>query len=91
MLYANGGHPRTNHLSHTQQHTTHKKHITLTMVPPSRRLPAAPILQVSAIAVRRGIDPNHRNTAMYFLLMTLTFSLFILLLFYVQQLSALTD
>ncbi len=28
MSYANGGHPRTNRLLHTKQHTTHKKHIT---------------------------------------------------------------
>jgi hypothetical protein len=61
------------------------------MVPPSRRLPAAPILQVSAIAVRCAINQDHHNTAMYFLLTTLTFPLFILLLFYVQRLSVLTD
>ncbi len=62
------------------QHTTENIN-TVTMVPPSRRLPAAPILQVSAIAVPRVIDHNHCNTAMYFLLMTPTFLLFILLLF----------
>jgi hypothetical protein len=61
------------------------------MVPPSHQLPAAPILQVSAIAIRRTIDHDHCNTVMYFLLMTLTFPLFILLLFYVQRLSTLTD
>ncbi len=61
------------------------------MVPPSRPLSAAPILQVSVIAVRRAIDHDHRNMAMYVLLTTLTFPLFILLLLYVQQLSALTD
>jgi hypothetical protein len=61
------------------------------MFPPSRRFPAAPILQVSVIAVRRAINHNHYITAMYFLLTTLTFPLFILLLFYVQHLSAVTD
>ena len=76
--------------SHTQNNTQ-KTINTVTMVPPSRRLPAAPILQVSAIAVRCKIDHNNCNTAMYFLLMTLTFPLFILLLFYVQRLSTLTD
>jgi hypothetical protein len=73
------------------QHTTKKNINTVTMVPPSRWLPAAPILQVSAIAIRCTINHNHCNTAMYFLLTTLTFPLFILLLFYVQRLSALTD
>ncbi len=61
------------------------------MVTPSHRLPAAPILQVTAIAVRCMINHNHCNTAMYFLLTTLTFPLFILLLFFVQRLSVLTD
>ncbi len=61
------------------------------MVPPSRWLPEAPILQVSAIAVRRAIDHNRCNMAMYLLMMTLTFRLFILMLFYVQWLSTLTD
>jgi hypothetical protein len=37
---------------------------TATMIPPARRLPAAPILQVSAIAVRRVIDIDHLNMAM---------------------------
>ncbi len=36
------------------------------MVPPARRLPAASILKVSKFAVRRTIDLNCRNTAMYF-------------------------
>jgi hypothetical protein len=71
----------------TQQKTEH----TVTMVPPSRWLPVAPILQVSAITIRCAIDHDHRNMAAYFFLMTLTFPLFILLLFYVQWLSALTD
>jgi hypothetical protein len=71
------------------QHT--QKYNTVTMVPPRHRLPAAPILQVSAIAVRHMIDHDHRNTAIYFLLMTLTFPLIILLLFYVQRLSTLTE
>ena len=43
------------------------------MVLPSCRLPEAPILQVSAIAVRRAIDHDHPNTGMYYLLTTLTF------------------
>jgi hypothetical protein len=74
--------------SHNTQHTTE---ITITIVPPSCWLPVAPILQVSAIAVHQAIDHNHCNTVMYFFLWTLTFPLFILLLFYVQQLSALAD
>ncbi len=36
-------------------------------------------------------DTKDCNTAMYFLMTTLTFPIFILLLFYVQRLSALTD
>jgi hypothetical protein len=77
----------TNRLLNTQQpkHTTHTQptkpkitYNTVTMVPPSRWLPTAPMLQVSAIVVRLTIDHNHRNTAMYFLLrITLTFPLFI--------------
>jgi hypothetical protein len=52
-------------LAHTTTHNTqHKTYNTITMVPPSCRLPAAPILQVSAIAVRCVIDHDHRNTAM---------------------------
>jgi hypothetical protein len=47
------------------------------MVPPSRWLPEAPILQVSAIAVRQAIDHDHHNTVMYFLLTKLTFLLLI--------------
>jgi hypothetical protein len=43
------------------------------MVLPSCRLPEAPILQVSAIAIRRAIDHDHPNTGMYYLLTTLTF------------------
>ncbi len=38
------------------------------MVPPAGQLPAASI-QVSAIAIRRAIDRNRRNTAIQFLLM----------------------
>ncbi len=34
------------------------------MISPARWLPAASILQVSAIAVRRAIDIDHHNTAM---------------------------
>jgi hypothetical protein len=78
--------------SRTHNNTQHtQKYNTVTMVPPSHQLKAAQILQVSVIAVRHVIDHDHRNTAMYFLLMTLTFPLFILLLFYVQWLNALTD
>jgi hypothetical protein len=33
------------------------------MVPTIRRVPAAPILQVSVIAVRRVIDHDHRDPA----------------------------
>jgi len=51
------------------------------MISPARRLPAAPILQVSAIAVCRAIDLDLRNTAMQFLDVKLTFSLLYLLLF----------
>jgi hypothetical protein len=36
------------------------------MISPARQLPAAPILQVSAIAVCHAIDLNLRNTAMEF-------------------------
>ena len=51
------------------------------MISPAHRLPAAPILQVSAIAVCCAIDLDLRNTAMQFLDVKLTFSLFYLLLF----------
>jgi hypothetical protein len=37
------------------------------MVPPGCRLPVAPILQVSAIAVRCAIDINIHNRAIQFL------------------------
>ncbi len=37
------------------------------MVPPGCRLPVAQILQVSAIAIRRAIDIDIRNTAIQFL------------------------
>jgi len=46
------------------------------MISPARQLPAASILQVSAIAVRRAIDIDHRNTAKQFFYMKLTVSLF---------------
>jgi len=49
---------------------------TNAMISPAHRLPAASILQVSAIAVRRVIDIDHRNTAMHFFYMKLTVSLF---------------
>jgi hypothetical protein len=50
---------------------------TITMPPPSCLLQTAPMTQVSAIAVCCAIDHNHRNMAIYFLLTTLTFPLFI--------------
>jgi hypothetical protein len=79
-------------LAHTTTHNTQQRNMKHHHHgPPSRRLPAAPILQVSVIAVRSVINHDHCNTAMYFLLATLTFPVFILLLFYVQRLSALTD
>ena len=59
------------------------------MISPARRLPAASILQVSAIAVRRVIDIDHRNTAMQFFYMKLTVSLFYWLLFYATDQRAL--
>ncbi len=50
---------------HNASHNTQQKtDNTITMVPPSRRPPAAQVLQVSANAVRREIDINLRNTAM---------------------------
>ena len=52
------------------------------MISPARRLPAAPILQVSAIAVCRAIDLDLRNTAMQFFYVKLSNSLFYCLLFY---------
>jgi hypothetical protein len=84
-VHLHSGPQETNCLSHTQQpkhtHTPPTKpkitYNTVTMVPPSRRLPTAPMLQVSAIAVHRTIDHDHRNMAMYFLLTTLTLPLFI--------------
>jgi hypothetical protein len=47
------------------------------MVPTSCRLPAAPILEVSVIAVCRTMAHDNQNTAMYFLLTALTLQLFI--------------
>jgi hypothetical protein len=48
-------------LAHTTTHNTQQQKAknTVTMVPPSHRLPVVPILQVSAIAVRCAIDHNH--------------------------------
>jgi hypothetical protein len=46
------------------------------MISPACRLPAAPILQVSAIAVNCATNINHRNTAMQFFSVKLTFSIF---------------
>ena len=65
------------------QHTPHnRKKNTDTMISPARRLPAAPILQVSAIAVCRAIDLDLRNTAIQFFYVKLSNSLFYCLLFY---------
>ena len=41
-----------------------KQQNSVTMVPPIRRLPAAPILQVSAIALRRAIDHDRCDPVM---------------------------
>jgi hypothetical protein len=46
------------------------------MISPARRLPAASILQVSVIAVRRAIDIDHQNTAMQFFYMKRTVSFY---------------
>ncbi len=51
------------------------------MVPPIHRLPAAPILQVSAIAVRCATNHDQCDPAMWLLLMKLTNSLFYWLFF----------
>ena len=66
-------------LEHTTTHNPQPKitYNTITMVPPSCRLPTAPILQMSVIAVGDTIDHNHCNTEMCFLLLTLTCTLFI--------------
>ncbi len=61
------------------------------MVPTSRRLPAALILEVSVIAVRRTMVHNHQNTAMYFLLTALTLQLFYWLFYFFHRISALGD
>ena len=69
----------------THTHTTTTDALpknTDTMISPARRLLAAPNLQVSAIAIRRAIDIDHRNTAMQFFYVKITFSLFYCLLFY---------
>jgi hypothetical protein len=63
------------------QHTAQLPKNTDTMISPARRLPAASILQVSAIAVRRAIDLDLRNMAMQFFYVRLTVSLFYCLLF----------
>ena len=49
-------------LSHTTPQVK-KQQSSVTMAPPIRRLPAASILQVSVIAVRRAIDHDHRDPA----------------------------
>ncbi len=61
------------------------------MVPTSRWLPAAPILEVSVMAIRRTMAHNHQNTAMYFLLTALTLQLFYWLFYLLHQISALRD
>ncbi len=54
-------------LAHTTTHNTQQKtENTVIMVPPSCRLPAAPILHVSTIAVGCLLNHNYCNTAMYF-------------------------
>ena len=50
-------------LSHTTPQAK-KQQNSVTMVPPIRRLPAAPILQVSAIALRRAIDHDRCDSVM---------------------------
>ena len=57
------------------------------MISPARRLPAASILKVSAIAVCREIELDLRNTAMQFLDVKLTFSLFYNLLLFCMPLT----
>ena len=69
----------------THTHTTTTDALpknTDTMISPARLLLAAPNLQVSAIAIRRAIDINHRNTVMQFFYVKITFPLFYCLLFY---------
>ncbi len=61
------------------------------MVPTSLRLPAAPILEVSVIAVRRTMVHDHWNTAMYFLLTALTLQLFYWLFYLLHWISTLGD
>jgi hypothetical protein len=54
-------------LAHTiTRNTQQKTENTVTMVPPSPRLPETPILQVSVIAVHRAINQDHRNLAVSF-------------------------
>jgi hypothetical protein len=58
------------------QHTTNNTTNMTTMVPTARRLPAASILKVSKITVRRVIDNNLSNTAMLFFYVKLMNALF---------------
>jgi hypothetical protein len=67
-------------------HTGIKKN-TGTMIATIRRPPVAPIVEVSAIAVRRAIDHDDSDAVMYFSPMKLTNSLFYSLLFYVHRLG----
>ena len=59
------------------------------MVPTSRRLPAALILEVSVISVRCRMAHDHWNTAMYFLLTALTLQLFYWLFYLLHWISVL--
>ena len=61
------------------------------MVPTSRRLPAAPSLEVSIIAVRCTMAHDHQNTAMYFLLTALTLQLFYWLFYLLHWIRVLGD
>ena len=54
-----------NNTQHKNKNIEHRHH-----APPSRWLPEAPILQVSAITVRRRINHDHHNMVMYILLIT---------------------
>jgi hypothetical protein len=52
------------------------------MIPPCRRLPTAPILEVSAIALCHTMAHDPRNMEMKFFFVKLIFSLFYIVLFY---------
>jgi hypothetical protein len=62
------------HNQHTTHNTQNAKNTTT--MPPSRRwLPAAPILEVSAIALHLMMDHDPRNTTMWFFNVKQTYSL----------------